>query len=368
VAVTANGFSKETVIGIELAVAKEVTVDIQLKPGTVNESVNVAASAMALDTQNAAVGQVITEKQVVDLPLNGRNFTQLLLLGAGAVQNSGEQGVYRANQGDALTIQGARPDSNQYLLDGITINDTYYQTPALIPSIDALQEFQEQTKGYSAAYGGGANQINLTTKPGTNQLHGTAYDFLRNSALDARNFFDLDHIPARQNQFGYTLGGPVWIPKLYNGRDRTFFFAEYEGLRTRSSQVAFANVPTTGELSGVFSSPILNPATKLPFPNNTIPQTDFSQFGNSALARFPAPNVNLAQGNYRFTQAAPANADQQSYRIDHRVSANDNFFGRYTQAEYSIAQPGGILPEGTSYLDEPTKWSRAIRILSALPW
>lgn len=356
VAVTANGFSKQTITGVDLAVGKEVTVDIRLQPGAVNESVNVAASAIALDRENAAVGQVITEKQVVDLPLNGRNFTQLLLLGAGAVQNSGEQGIYRANQGDALTIQGARPDSNQYMLDGITINDTYYQTPALIPSIDALQEFQEQTKGYSAAYGGGANQINLTTKSGTNQLHGTAYDFLRNSALDARNFFDLSTIsPLRQNQFGYTLGGPVWIPKLYNGGDRTFFFAEYEGLRTRSSQVAFANVPTTAELSGVFPDTIINPATKAPYLNNTIPQSQFSQFAKSAIAHFPAPNVDLAQGNYRFTQPIPANTDQQSYRIDHRLSANDNFFGRYTQAEYSIAQPGGILPEGTSYLDEPTK-------------
>jgi hypothetical protein len=356
VAVTVKGFSKETVTGVELAVGKEITVDVRLKPGAVSESVNVAASAMALDTENAAVGQVITERQVVDLPLNGRNFTQLLLLGAGAVQNSGEQGAFRANQGDALTIQGARPDSNQYMLDGITINDTYYQTPALIPSIDALQEFQEQTKGYSAAYGGGANQINLMTKSGTNQLHGTAYDFLRNSALDARNFFDLSTIsPLRQNQFGYTLGGPVWIPKLYNGRDRTFFFAEYEGLRTRSSQVAFANVPTTAELSGVFPDTIINPTTHTPFLNNTIPQSEFSQFAKSAVTHFPAPNVDLPQGNYRYTQPIPANADQQSYRIDHRISANDNLFGRYTQAEYSIAQPGGILPEGTSDLDEPTR-------------
>jgi Carboxypeptidase regulatory-like domain len=356
VAVTARGFSRGVVTGIDLAVGKQVTVDIQLKPGAVSESVNVAASAIALDTANAAVGQVITEKQVMDLPLNGRNFTQLLLLGAGAVQNSGEQGIYRANAGNALTIQGARPDSNQYMLDGITINDTYYQTPALIPSIDAIQEFQEQTKGYSAAYGGGANQINLTTKSGTNRLHGTAYDFLRNSSLDARNFFDPRTIsPLRQNQFGYTLGGPVWIPKLYNGRDKTFFFAEYEGLRTRYSQTAFANVPTTAELSGVFPSTIIDPATNAPFPNDTIPQSAFSQFGKSAVSHFPAPNVDLAQGNYRFTQAVPANADQQSYRIDHRLSANDNIFGRYTQTEYSVAQPGGILPEGTSYLDQPTR-------------
>jgi Carboxypeptidase regulatory-like domain len=358
VAVTANGFSKETVNGIDLAVGKEVSIDVQLKPGSVNQSVNVEASAIGLDTENAAIGQVITGKQIEDLPLNGRNFTQLLLLGAGAVQNSGEQGIYRANEGNSLTIQGARPDSNQYMLDGITINDTYYQTPALVPSIDALQEFQEQTKGYSAAYGGGANQVNLTTRSGTNRFHGTAYDFLRNNNLDARNYFNPSPQPVsplHQNQFGYTLGGPVWIPKLYNGRAKTFFFAEYEGLRANTSSVSFANVPTTAELGGVFPSQIINPATNTPFPNNTIPQADFSQFGMSAIAHFPAPNVDIPQGNYRYTVAVPSDSDQQSYRIDHQVTTNNRIFGRYTQGNYSIAQPGGILPEGTSFLDEPTR-------------
>ena len=356
VTVASAGFSNQVVTGVELSVGSEVRVDVMLKPGAVNESISVAATALALDTENAAVGQVINQKQVVDLPLNGRNFTQLLLLGAGAVQNSGEQGSFRANEGNSLSIQGARPDSNQYMLDGITINDTYYQTPAIIPSIDAIQEFQEQTKGYSAAYGGGANQINLTTRSGTNQLHGTAYEFFRNDALDARNFFDPHTIsPLRQNQFGYTLGGPVWIPKLYNGKNRTFFFVNYEGLRTRQSQNAFALVPTTAELSGIFPGAITDPATKSPFPNNTIPQGDFSQFGKSAIPHFPAPNVNLPQGNYQFTQAIPSNADQQTYRVDHSLGTNNNFFVRYTQTEFSVAQPGGILPEGTSYLDEPSR-------------
>ncbi|MBO0721204.1 MAG: carboxypeptidase regulatory-like domain-containing protein, partial [Blastocatellia bacterium] len=204
VSVSGAGFSTQVIKGVELAVAQRVTVDVHLKPGVVTESVIIGASATVLNTENSAVGQVVNEQQIVDLPLNGRNFTQLLLLGAGAVQVNGEQGIYRANEGNALSIQGGRADSNVYMLDGLVINDSYYQTPALIPSIDVLQEFQEQTKGYSAAYGGGANQINLLTKSGTNQLHGTAYDFLRNDALDARNFFDPEIIsPLRQNQFGY---------------------------------------------------------------------------------------------------------------------------------------------------------------------
>jgi hypothetical protein len=331
VEVASEGFSTQLVTGVELDVGKEVAINVRLNPGAVNQSVQVAAAAVALDTENAAVGQVINATQVVDLPLNGRNFTQLLLLGAGAVQNSGEQGVYRANEGNSLSIQGGRPDSNQYMLDGLTINDTYYQTPAVIPSIDAIQEFQEQTKGYSAAYGGGANQINLTTKSGTNQLHGTAYEFLRNSDLDARNFFD-PHIisPLRQNQFGYSLGGPVWIPKLYNGKNRTFFFANYEGLRTHQSSNAFGLVPTTAELNGVFPGPILEPNSKTYFPNNTIPQSDFSAFGMAAISHFPAPNVNLPQGNYQYSVQSPNVADQQPFN-------------------------GGAFAEGTAYLDEPTR-------------
>ena len=352
---TAAGFSNESVTNVELAVGREITVDMQLKPGGVSETVNVASTALTLDTENAQIGQVITEKEIVDLPLNGRNFTQLLLLGAGAVQNSGEQGAYRANQGDALTIQGQRPDSNQYMLDGIVINDSYYQTPALTPSIDVLQEFQEQTKNYSAAYGGGANQINLTTKSGTNQIHGTAYEFLRNSALDARNYFDQSSIsPLKQSQFGYTLGGPVWIPHIYNGKDKTFFFVNYEGQRTRSSYTAFANVPTTAELNGVFPTTVVDPITKIPYPNNTIPQSAFSTFGKSAVSHFPAPNSNLPQGNYVYSVASPADADQQNYRVDHSIGSMNHLFARYSQTEYSIAEPG-VLPEGTSYLDEPTR-------------
>src|SRR5580704_6726127 len=129
VEVASEGFSTQLVTGVELDVGKEVAIKVRLTPGAVNQSVQVAAAAVALDTENAAVGQVINATQVVDLPLNGRNFTQLLLLGAGAVQNSGEQGVYRANEGNSLSIQGGRPDSNQYMLDGLTINDTYYQPP-----------------------------------------------------------------------------------------------------------------------------------------------------------------------------------------------------------------------------------------------
>jgi len=259
VAAVAAGFETTTVLKVELIVGSELRVDLKLTPGSAQQTVSVNAQAVSLDTENAAIGQVVTGEEIVDLPLNGRNFTQLLLLNSGAVSSSGEQGSLRANEGGSLTIQGSRPTSNQYFLDGININDTYYQTPAVVPSIDILQEFQEQTKGYSAAYGGGANQLNISTRSGANQVHGTAYDFFRNDALDAKGYFTpagAKNPPLRQNQFGYVLSGPIVIPHFYNGHDKSFFLANYEGLRSKTSTNNFRNVPTVAEKGGQFTNPI----------------------------------------------------------------------------------------------------------------
>jgi hypothetical protein len=353
------GFSTSVAKGVVLAVGQEQRLDMKLATGAVTETVNVKTDTTNLDTDNAAIGQVVTQKEIVDLPLNGRNFTQLLLLNSGAVQNTGEQGAYRANEGNALSIQGARPSSNQYFLDGISINDTYYQTPAVVPSIDALQEFQEQTKGYSAAYGGGANQINLNTRSGTNQLHGTAFDFLRNNALDARSYFDVGSIPPlRQNQFGYTLGGPIFIPKLYDGRNKSFFLANYEGQRTTTSQSLFANVPTAAELSGLFpaSEVIVDPVTKVPYPGNQIPQSAFSTFAKAGFSQFPAPNSSLPQGNYFYQLPLPIHSDQQTYRFDQNLSSHDSFFVRYTQTDYVLTTSGGgSFANGDNFLDETSR-------------
>jgi hypothetical protein len=244
-------FTQTTVDNIRLAVDQRAWVDVELWPGQVTESVDVHAEAVALDTDSSTVGQVVTHKQVVDLPLNGRNFTQLLLLSPGAVQTGGEQGT-RPYSGNAISLMGARPSSNQFLIDGVTNNDTTYQTPAILPSIDAIQEFKEQTKTYSAEYGLSANQVNISVRSGTNDMHRTAFEFLRNDFLDARKFFDRKVPVLRQNQFGYTLGGPVYIPKVYNGRNRIFFFANYEGLRTNVFGTGFTFVPTADELAGKF--------------------------------------------------------------------------------------------------------------------
>ena len=148
------------------------------------------AATVALDTETATVGHTITEKQITDLPLNGRNFLSLLFLGAGAVQTDGEQGTMRQGVGSAISLMGARPTSNNFMIDGTSNVDTALGTPAAILSVDAMEEFKEQTKTYSAEYGFSANQINLVSKSGTNQFHGSLFYFGRNEALDAKNFFD----------------------------------------------------------------------------------------------------------------------------------------------------------------------------------
>jgi len=360
VAAVAPGFETTTILKVELVVGSELRVDLKLTPGSAQETVSVNADSVGLDTENAAIGQVVTGDEIVDLPLNGRNFTQLLLLNSGAVSSSGEQGSLRANEGGSLTIQGARPTSNQYFLDGININDTYYQTPAVIPSIDILQEFQEQTKGYSAAYGGGANQLNISTRSGANQVHGTAYDFFRNDALDAKGYFTpagAKNPPLRQNQFGYVLSGPIVIPHLYDGHNKSFFLANYEGLRSKTSTNNFRNVPTVAEKGGQFSNPIVNPFTKVPYANNFIDPSTFSTLAANSLSHIPDPNTSVPQGNYFVVFSLPTDSDQQTYRFDQTIGTHDSVFGRYTQTSYvaTSQSTGGSFAEGLASFSETSK-------------
>ena len=174
---------KSVADNIGLAVAQQARVNVTMKPGTVSETVEVQANAVSLDTDSAAVSQLISQKQVEQLPLNGRNFLNLLFIGAGAVQTTGEQGQMRQGEGNAISINGGRPTSNNYTLDGLVNTDTALNTPAVILSQDAIQEFKVQSETYSAEYGFSANQVNIVSKSGSNQLHGTAFEFLQKRCL-----------------------------------------------------------------------------------------------------------------------------------------------------------------------------------------
>jgi hypothetical protein len=358
VSISAAGFKTEEKRGVRLEIDQTVRVDGALQLGETSEKVEVDASALTLDTDTSSIGQVIERKQISDLPLNGRNFTSLLFLEPSAVTTGGEQSTYRYGVGDAISIGGGVSASNSFTLDGTTITDTSYDTPAFAISLDAVEEFKMQEKNYSAEYGFGSNQVNFSTRAGTNNLHGSGFEFIRNTAVDARDWFNVKPqpvAPLKQNQFGYSLGGPILIPHIYNGRDRTFFFANYEGMRIRSQQTITGYMPTAAELTGVFqtstfssnaSAAIIDPLTGLPFPTNAagayvIPQNRISKLGQLAASKlFAPPNVtgNPAY-NYIVNSPLKVNEDQQTYRIDQVLGSKDSMFVRGTYSSVFVTSP-----------------------------
>jgi hypothetical protein len=353
-----SGFKMALTSEVQLTVDQIQRIDMQLEAGAVSETVEVTSAAIALDTGSATVGHTITEKQVTELPLNGRNFLQLLFLGAGAVETTGEQGGMRQGAGNAISIMGARPTSNNFMIDGTANIDTSLGTPAAILSVDAIQEFKEQTTTYSAEYGFSSNQINIVSKTGTNQFRGTAFGFFRNEAWDARNFFDNKNNPAPkldQKQFGFVVGGPVMLP-MYNGRNRTFFLANYEGTRIDRGATNFYIVPTPEQLAGRFTSTIIDPLTGQPFPNNTIPTSRFSRLAQLAIRNnwFPTPNSTAAQGNYTAVRTFPQNQDQFTLRGDQDLSALGRVFVRYTRTTYENTTAGNMIDAGNRVFDQET--------------
>jgi hypothetical protein len=337
-----QGFTPAKLTGVRLSVDQVVRVDLDLQTGGLAEAVEVQAAAVALDSETATVGQVISEKQITDLPLNGRNFISLLFLGAGAVETTGEQGGMRQGVGNAISIMGSRPTSNNFMIDGTANIDTALGTPAAILSIDALEEFKEQTKTYSAEYGFSANQINIVSKSGTNQFHGTLFGFMRNDALDAKNFFDppnAEKPELDQKQFGGVVTGPII-------KNKTFFLVNYDGTRIERGFSSFFFVPDPNELAGRFSTPVRDPLNGGFFPNNTIPSSRFSRLARVALQNnwYPAPNSTSPLGNYQDIRSLPQTQNQFTARIDQDLGRYGRAFVRYTDARYdNRTTSGGVL-------------------------
>ena len=236
------GFKTFTRPGILIQVQQSARVDAELLVGQVSETVEVSASAALLTTENATVGTVVENKRIVELPLNGRNYLQLVSLSPNVSYGFGNSGQAGSRQGGSRTSQnisvaGQRSYFNNFTLDGINNTDPNFNSYVVQPSVDALQELKVQTGVYPAEFGRQATQINVSTKPGTNSYHGTLFEFLRNDKLDAKNYAFTTARPPKDpfkwNQYGFTLGGPVWIPKVYKGTDRLFFMANYEAFRQR---------------------------------------------------------------------------------------------------------------------------------------
>jgi len=337
---TANGFEKYVQEGITLSVNQVATVPVELKVGSMQEEVVVSANAVLLTT-TSDLGETVQERDILDLPLNGRNFTQLGLLQPGvAPVTAGLEaagGPLRAMQ--AYAVNGLRPESNQFLIDGVENFDMVYGGYILEPPIDALGEFRILTNTASAEFGHSAGSTtNIATRAGSNQLHGDVYDFLRNDAFDARNFFSQNVEPLRQNQFGATLGGPI-------RHDKTFFFGYYEGFRNLQGETFTSTVPSTLERQGNFSEtvdpssglvlPLINENTGQQYPNDTLPS--INPISQSLLSYFPLPNVGT--NLFTTTQNLNANRDQFGVRVDHSISSRDSIFVRYNYSSGSQFNP-----------------------------
>ncbi|MCY4586363.1 MAG: TonB-dependent receptor [Bryobacterales bacterium] len=336
-----SGFNKSVVTGIVVLVNQTVRTDVVLQVGEVTETVEVTSSVPLIKTDASDVGQVVEEKQVVELPLNGRKFIQLARLGTGTLDNAKLDGVMgSATHGGGIVANGASTNANQITLDGVENQDWLIPRVGLSPSPDAIQEFKIMSGSYSAEYGRGAGaHINVAIKSGTNEFHGGVFYFHRNDNLDARNFFDRSTLPEfKRNQYGGTLGGPFV-------KNKTFGFYSFEGLRSGKGRTINATLATPaqrqGDLSGPGGFPIYDPLTTMTaadgvihrdlFVDNRIPTSRLSQTTQRAMQLlWPAVQSEVPnEPNAVFNPVELNDQDQHIVRVDHRFSDNDNLFGRY---------------------------------------
>jgi hypothetical protein len=367
-----KGFQRAVVNGIVLRVNQAARYDLRLEVGRVAQQVVVSAQGLAqLQTDDAALGQVVAQRQVEDLPLNGRNFMQLVTLGAGAapVVNQDRGSAVEGDTGRtglSYTISGESTTSMSYLVDGVEDRFNFDMVAAWLPSLDSIQEFKLQRNAFSAEFGGAPAIVNVATKSGTNRLHGSLFEYVRNNIFDASQIQDpivngkRQISPYRQNQFGVSLGGPLVLPKIYNGKNRTFWFFDYESFRSRRFAEFIGTTISTPERTGDFSNlrdangnviPIYDPATYDPttglrqqFPGNVIPTSRMSPMGLKLLAFAPLPTVagtNVTQANSFAGFDTIKNDNQYSGRIDHAISDKTTIFGRFSWYNSPFIFPGG---------------------------
>ncbi len=384
--VESDGFQPTVRSNVELQVQQTARVDFALAVGQTAQTVEVSSSALMLTTENATVGTVIEQKSIVDLPLNGRNFLQLVALspnvtfGFQAPGQTRRQGGTRAEQ--TISIAGMRGAWNNFTLDGVANTDPNFNLYIQLPSVDALREFKVQSGIYPAEFGREAGQINVSTKSGTNGYHGTAFEFLRNSKLDAKpyDFIGTNPLkaPFRWNQYGFTLGGPVVVPKLFNGRDRLFFMSNFEGFKSRrSDQGLYTTAPASwrrGDFSS-FKSPIYDPLTRknvngtltaTPFAGNIIPPDRLDKTSLKLLEFWPLPNLSTTavSQNYQNPERTAIDKNQFNQRIDFNQSSNSQWFGRFSWTDEFTILPGLPLSGSTLYTNSKQYMVSNIHVLS----
>ncbi len=369
------GFKPITRSGVILDVDQRAELDFTLQVGGVTERIEVQAAATQLNTVEGSQGQVIENRRIVELPLNGRNYDELALLSAGTAQP-----LSGARFG-GFSSGGMRDTQNSFLLDGVDNNPVELagaqrRSEMVQPSIDAIQEFKVQTNAFAAEYGRAMGSVvNVTTKSGSNELHGSVFEFLRNEKLDAKNFFDPPgpKPPFKRNQYGFAVGGPVFLPKLFNGKNRVFFFTDYEGTKIRVTSTDKRTIPTLGMRTGDFSDlltqrnfAIVDPKTGNPFDGNLIPRDRIDTVARTLINLYPAPQNSSVGSN--FVYQSPANQDWSKFdvRSDVNLGSKDNAFWRISKQNQtvpaSLALPppafgGGSLDQSTIGINTGATWN-----------
>ena len=374
---SAPGLQTTQISNFTLDVNQTATFNITMQVGALQQTVSVEAAGELVQGATSELGAVVATKQVVDLPLNGRNFTQLLSLTPGVVpisvaQNAGS-GFGNVASGTAFefpSINGQTNRSNFFMTDGLNNQGAFSGTYAVPPIIDSIQEFKVNSHNDQAEFGGALGGIvNVATKPGTNELHGSLWEYLRNDAFNARNTFQNSVTVFRQNQFGVSAGGPVMLPKLYNGKNKTFFFGAWEGFQYVRAANSFQHLPTDAELSGNLAGQVQaydpsttradpnNPGSFIrdPFPGNQIPaaQIDARLVNFAKSIRPPLFNTGVANNNAIDNTPFRQHQNEITARIDQNVGSKDFFWFRYSSIYFDTKGSGGLANQVTQITDNP---------------
>ncbi len=328
IAVVTQGFQTYNVSNITLQVDQQATVDAELKVGTVSESVTVEANAAAVDTRTATLNTVVNQTMITDLPLNGRNVLQLMRLTPGTLSAPGtwNQASTRPEAaGELISASGGRGNSTTFVMDGGLNEDPYTEVANAVPNPDAVQEFSFQTNNYGAKFGGrGGGVVNIVTKSGTNEIHGAAFEYVRNASLNARNFFANRNDGLRRNQYGFALGGPL-------RKNRTFLFGSWQATKVRQDPPTLSSVvPTAAQRRGDFSAfrgTITDPRTRQPVPGNLIPASQLDPIALKVLEIVPV--AQQADGQTFFQRRTRTDNNQLLVRGDHYIGSKHHFTGRY---------------------------------------
>jgi hypothetical protein len=345
--VSQAGFKTATRKDLVLEIQQVLQENFQLQVGDVQQEVTVEGGPTLLNTESTEVGNVISQQSTQQLPLNGRNFSQLGLLvpgttpgPVGGIRTQGN-GNETQRAGAEITASGSRGSFNTFMIDGLDDRDQSVGTVKVFPNLESIAEFKVQVGNYSAEFASGGAVINVITRSGGNDFHGSAFEFLRNNALDARQFFDARKPQFQQNQFGGALGGPIV-------RNKTFFFGDYQGLRIHSASTSLITEPTAAMRNGDFAgvATIYDPSTydtttgqRQRFAGNVIPASQINPVAKNLLAILPLPNLPGNKNNLRLNNLAVQTQDQYDIRVDHSISDRDSMFARYTHGDADITFP-----------------------------